>query len=88
MSRPTSSRAHRFTVTIPASLYEQGEQDRHALGLSRSEYVAALYRDHLNGIARQQKIARYREAYAHQPPTPEEDALTELSEQLLASQEP
>lgn len=87
MNTPSSSRVCRFTVSIPASLYEQMEHERLALGLTRSEYIAQLCRAHLKDIDRQQRIARYREAYARVPPTPEEDALTELSEQLLAAEE-
>ena len=78
-------RVHKFTVGIPETLYELGEAERGRIGVSRSQYVANLYRAHLRDVARQDKIARYAAAYASHPATPEEDSLTAMSEAALAS---
>lgn len=83
----STPRAHKFTISLPERLFEQGEQERQALGLNRSEYVASLYRDHLDEAALQARIARYREAYAKLPSTEEEDDWIQLSEQALALEE-
>jgi metal-responsive CopG/Arc/MetJ family transcriptional regulator len=79
-------RAHKFAVSIPATLFERGEVERERLGISRSEYVASLYREHQRTRRREEKIARYRVAYAEHPITPEEDALTTESMAVLASE--
>lgn len=74
-------------MRIPQPLFEQGERERKELGISRSEFVAALYRAHLKDVARREKIARYREAYGRFPPTSEEDALTSMSLDVMATGE-
>jgi hypothetical protein len=54
--------------------------------MSRSEFVAGLYRSYLRDAERQQRIDRYREAYLRVPPGSEEDALTTESMELLGSE--
>jgi hypothetical protein len=54
--------------------------------ISRSEYVASLYREHQRALRREAKIARYTPAYREHPATPEEDALTVTSMGLLAAE--
>jgi metal-responsive CopG/Arc/MetJ family transcriptional regulator len=85
MKTEARARVHKFTVGIPETLYELGEEERVRAGVSRSQYVANLYRAHLREVARQEKIARYAAAYGSLPATPEEDALTSMSEAVLAS---
>src|SRR4029077_13902466 len=88
MKHTVASKVHKFTVGIPERLSELGEEERVQLGVSRSEYVANLYSAHLRELALREKIARYPAAYAKMPATPEEDELTALSEEVLASSEP
>jgi metal-responsive CopG/Arc/MetJ family transcriptional regulator len=70
MKRDTTVR--RVTISLPAWLYERGEEERARERLTRSEFVARLYREHLDEIAEQERVKRYAAAYARQPETKEE----------------
>jgi metal-responsive CopG/Arc/MetJ family transcriptional regulator len=84
MKARMSSRARKVAISLPEDLYEEGERERQELGMSRSEYIASLYRTHQEERKLQQKIERYSAAYAQTPASAEEDALTESSERVLA----
>jgi metal-responsive CopG/Arc/MetJ family transcriptional regulator len=79
----------RVTISLPAWLYERGEEERTRDGLTRSEFVARLYRRYLEELAERERVKRYAAAYARQPQTKEEmdwaeaaaDALGEIIEE-------
>ncbi len=83
MKLTVDKRAHKFAISVPEYLFQQGEREREQLGISRSEYVARLYRKRLCDLERERKIARYAAAYGRMPATPEEDTLTNASMELL-----
>ena len=78
-----TNHAQKFTVSVPRYLYEEAERERVRLGMSRSDFVASLYRSYLREAERERKIARYKAAYERLPASPEEDALTQESTELM-----
>lgn len=85
----TTDDAHvaRMTVSLPADLFARGEKARVGDGISRSAFVAQLYRRYLDDLDEEERVARYRTAYAALPVTAEEQALTEASMDLLAAED-
>ncbi len=79
----THSRARRITVSLPAELFERGENERRRRHERRSEFVAGLYRRHLQEVEEQDRVARYAAAYASLRETPEERWLVERSREVL-----
>lgn len=79
--------AAKFTVSVPSDLFARGERERARQRISRSEFVARLYQKYLDEIEEEQRIARYRAAYAKAPETPAERVLTEASTSLLADED-
>ncbi len=67
------------------SLFEKGEQERAKRHISRSEFVASLYREYLHKVEEEERVRRYAAAYAKLPSTEEEEALTVASMELLFS---
>jgi hypothetical protein len=65
-----------------------GEEERQQLNMAHSGHAASLYQSHLKDLAHLEKIERYRSAYARDPSTPQEDALTHASESALFNEEP
>lgn len=80
---PSSPRARRITVSLPAELFERGESERRRRHERRSEFVAGLYRRYLDEVEERDRVARYAAAYASQPETPEERWLVERSREVL-----
>jgi metal-responsive CopG/Arc/MetJ family transcriptional regulator len=80
-------RTRRVTVSLPADLFERGEDERHKLQKGRSEFVAGLYRRYLQEVEERERAARYAAAYAKLPHTPEEQWLVERSVEGLAEAE-
>jgi metal-responsive CopG/Arc/MetJ family transcriptional regulator len=80
------SRVKKVTISLPAQLFVRGEQERAEQQVSRSEFVAALYRQHFDRIEKERRIAQYTAAYAADPATPAEQTLTEASMALLAAE--
>ena len=78
-------RAKKVTVSIPADLFARGEEERERRQISRSEFVAELYRRHLQAIEEERRVARYAAAYAKQPVTEEERAWAEAGAQALGA---
>ncbi len=70
--RNQQARAARFTVTVPAELFDWAEQEREDQGMNRSEYVTELYRQRRDEQILRERAERYRAAYARQPTTQEE----------------
>jgi metal-responsive CopG/Arc/MetJ family transcriptional regulator len=77
----------RVTVSLPADLFERGEDERNKLGEGRSQFVAGLYRRYLREVDERQRAARYAAAYGKLPETPEERWLVERSVDALADAE-
>lgn len=71
------SHAERFSVSIPDYLYEWGERKRTELNLNRSEFVACLYQRFMDEVEFQERRERYVAAYAREPETAAEQALSE-----------
>lgn len=79
----------KFTVTVPADLFEWGEEERKREAANRSEFVTSLYRARRQEQIARERQARYEAAYAAQPPTLEErewieaggDALADLADE-------
>lgn len=80
---PSRSGVRRITVSLPAELFERGENERRRRHERRSEFVAGLYRRYLQEIEEQDRVARYAAAYASRPETPEERWLVERSREVL-----
>jgi metal-responsive CopG/Arc/MetJ family transcriptional regulator len=78
MKRATR-RSRRVTVSLPADLFERGEDERRKRHERRSEFVARLYRRYLQEVDEQDRAARYAAAYGKLPETPEERWLVEQS---------
>jgi phage gp46-like protein len=57
----------KVTISLPTDIYRRGEEERTQRGLSRSEFVANLYREHLRQAEQEARIARYAAAYARHP---------------------
>lgn len=83
MSMSDDTRVERLTISLPADLFAWGEQERASRHISRSQFVADLYRRYRDEIERERRIARYSAAYSAMPATEEENALTEASMDLL-----
>ena len=79
-------RVEKVTISIPADLFAWGEEERARTHMSRSEFIANLYRRYHDELEMERRIARYKAAYAKLPETDEERALTEMSMQLLAAE--
>ena len=77
----------RVTVSLPADLFERGEDERNKLREGRSQFVAGLYRRYLQEVDERQRVARYAAAYGKLPETPEERWLVEQSVDGLADAE-
>jgi metal-responsive CopG/Arc/MetJ family transcriptional regulator len=73
----------KVAISIPDDLYAWGEQERERLGISRSEFVARLYREHMRRVEHDARVARETAAYSRQPYTEEEDAWTEEATRTL-----
>lgn len=82
----SDSRVKKVTISLPAHLFAWGEQERTEQQISRSEFVAALYRQHFDRVEKERRSARYTAAYAADPATQAEQALTEASMALLADE--
>jgi metal-responsive CopG/Arc/MetJ family transcriptional regulator len=80
---PPSSRVRRVTVSLPAELFERGENERRRRQERRSEFVAGLYRRYLDEVEERDRVARYEAAYARLPETREERWLVERSREVL-----
>jgi hypothetical protein len=78
----------RFSVNIPAYLYEWGEREREERGLNRSEFVAYLYEHMRDRVEHERRKARYAAAYARVPTTEVENSLSDISLELLAAEAP
>jgi len=83
--RKQQARAPRFTVTVPADIYDWAEQQRKEQGLNRSEYVTELYRQRREEQILREREARYRAAYAKQPTTQEEHEWAAAAAESLAA---
>lgn len=70
-------------MSLPAELFERGENERLRRHERRSEFVAGLYRRYLDEVEEQERVARYTAAYARLPETPEERWLVERSREVL-----
>lgn len=57
----------KVTISLPTDIYKRGEEERMRRGLSRSEFVANLYREHLRQAEHEARVARYAAAYANHP---------------------
>jgi len=71
---------------LPRRLFVRGEQERIEQQISRSEFVASLYQRHFDQVEKERRIAQYTAAYAADPATPAEQALTEASMALLGAE--
>ncbi|MGH3428148.1 MAG: hypothetical protein ACRDQZ_11385 [Mycobacteriales bacterium] len=78
-------RTARVTISLPADLLARGEADRRRRCVSRSQYVADLYRHHLGELELQDRVARYSAAYQAQPADPAEDAVMAAGAAALAT---
>jgi hypothetical protein len=63
----TSVTTTKVTISLPTDIYRRGEEERRERGLSRSEFVANLYREHLRQAEHEARVARYAAAYAEHP---------------------
>lgn len=77
--------ARKVTVSIPADLFAWGEQERCKQDISRSEFVASLYRQRLEESIEQERRARYAAAYARQPESDEDRQWAEDAAASLAA---
>lgn len=84
--KTSDSRVRKVTISLPAHLFVQGEQERTEQQISRSEFVASLYQRHFDRVEKERRIAQYTAAYAADPVTPVEQALTEASMALLGAE--
>ena len=66
------ARTVRFTVTVPAELFDWAEQEREGQGMNRSEFVTSLYRQHRDEQILRERADRYKAAWHKQPMTQEE----------------
>jgi len=83
--RNQQARAARFTVTVPAELFDWAEQEREDQGMNRSEYVTELYRQRRDEQVLRERAERYRAAYAKQPMTQEEREWVDAGGEALAA---
>ena len=82
----TSTATTKMSVSLPTELYKRGESERTHRGLSRSEFVAALYREHLRRVDDEARVARYAAAYARQPETDAERVWTDMSIRAMSDE--
>jgi metal-responsive CopG/Arc/MetJ family transcriptional regulator len=73
-------------VSLPAELFERGENERRRRHERRSEFVAGLYRRYLEDVEERDRVARYTAAYGELPEVPEERWLVERSREVLEQQ--
>jgi len=83
MKKP-EARAKKVTVSIPADLFAWGEQERARQVLTRSEFVASLYRRRIEELGEQERLERYAAAYSRHPETTEEHCWAEDAAASLA----
>jgi metal-responsive CopG/Arc/MetJ family transcriptional regulator len=83
MTTSPGTRAKKVTISLPAYLFEWGENERARHHQSRSEFVAQLYRRYLAELKEQRRAARYAAAYAEASETDEEHAWAEASADAL-----
>jgi metal-responsive CopG/Arc/MetJ family transcriptional regulator len=75
----------RVSISLPSHLFDWGEATRAKQNIpSRSKFIALLYQRAYDEITYQDRIDRYKAAYAKTPVTPEEEILTNASMDLLA----
>ena len=79
------ARARKVTVSIPADLFSWGEQERAKQEITRSAFVASLYRHCLEEAAARERLARYAAAYARQPQGADEHEWAESAAASLAA---
>jgi metal-responsive CopG/Arc/MetJ family transcriptional regulator len=79
MATTAAATTTKMSISLPTELYKRGESERTHRGLSRSEFVAALYREHLHRVDEEARVARYAAAYARQPETDAERVWTDMS---------
>jgi len=84
--KTSDSRVRKVTISLPWRLFIRGEQERTEQQVSRSEFVASLYQRHFDRVEKERRIAQYTAAYAADPATPAEQALTEASMALLGAE--
>ncbi|MBV9282887.1 MAG: hypothetical protein JOZ41_22660 [Chloroflexi bacterium] len=84
--KDTDTHVTKVTVSIPSYLYDWGEEERTRRYLSRSAFVANLYRRYCDELEAERRAARYAAAHAQLPETPEEQVLTVASMDLLATE--
>jgi metal-responsive CopG/Arc/MetJ family transcriptional regulator len=82
-----SGLVQRVTISLPADLFAKGEAERRRRSVTRSEYVAQLYVQHLEEEEKQARVARYAAAYAAHPSSPAEDAVLGASAEALETLE-
>jgi len=76
----------KVTVSLPAAIFDFVERRRADTGATRSEVVAEMLAQVKRAGELAEREARYREAYARQPETPEEAAFLEAAAaELLAN---
>ncbi len=83
MKRRSTTTAERVTVSLPRDLFEWGEGERRRTHLSRSRFVADLYRRYQEALEERRRVARYAAAYGKVPATDAEDYLTDRSAEVL-----
>lgn len=83
MSARRRDAAERITISLPKDLYEWGEFERQRARISRSQFVADLYRRYREALEERRRVARYAAAYAKTPSTEAEDYLVSRSAELL-----
>ena len=72
------------TVSIPADLFEWGEQERSRLAVTRSAFVTLLYRRYREESIVRERVARYAAAYGRQPDGEQEHRWAERAADALA----
>jgi metal-responsive CopG/Arc/MetJ family transcriptional regulator len=83
MKASAKTTAERVTVSLPRDLFEWGEGERRRTQVSRSQFVADLYRRYRGALEERRRVARYAAAYGKVPATDTEDYLTERSGDVL-----
>lgn len=78
-------KAVKVTISLPADVYEALERERHAVGETRSEYLAHSIQTLLRQKQEREWDEQYRRGYEEHPETPEE--LAELEAWTAASAE-
>jgi metal-responsive CopG/Arc/MetJ family transcriptional regulator len=82
----------KVSISLPEDIYEAIERERHALGETRSEYLAHSVQTLLRQKQEREWDEEYRRAYEEQPETEEERAVRrafmEASLQVWARESP